>query len=986
MTSLKTDISIAHLQNAISERSAASLGVEGFMFNKNVLARCAAVLLLAASIGVTFGAPTTPAKQMSNEEVLDKVFEFTERQETTGSIETVQKLRKDAQVFVGKKDLEKALAKLQEAYGLCKDMKYADGEGQVLTDMSAIYQQRGQIPRAKMLCENAVEVLSDSTDKKALAKARVVLAEVYLALDNPTWAVEQLGLALKCMESIKDVDGADAGQVMLTAAELASRLGQSKEEIQFLKGAATFYGHSGDSAREIGLLSLLVKRCQMRGYFTAASEEARNAVVAARKSKRTDLLQNALILLGNCQYDLCEFAASRKSFEEALKVSSTGNNNAVVTANNYIGYAYALAATGDTEQAKSYLEKALTVLRKDRGSAEQTAEALNTLGIIDSLKGRHATALQSLREALDIQGVTGKNPRPGILTTINLASAEARAGENRNAKSHYLAALNACNSKSFKDVYTQSHILCALEEVCLNLKEIAQAQVYADEGIKQSTALNDDSALWRHYSNKVRILNAQGLPSKDALVSAVSFFRSPQAGKFAAPERMTYPSTREEAGFQLVSQLVSAGMVDAALLTAEQLKDESFINEWHRRGGEVKPGDRELYWDLVTQRAHLHAAESVSPPSQLLKDWREWLQRFTALARENRQLAALVAPVPISLADVIKSAQSTHSTVVDYLVGPQQSLVFTVDGGGRLMASRLNVGRDKLQAQVAALLTASGKGDETARETERRLLTVLYAELMPEPVQRALPPNADNTVVIVPDAVLFNLPFAALLNQNGKYFIESHTLTLASSMGNIAGVPRYSHDASVVVGTSDGGESREAEEATGISGVFEPAQIIRLSGKEAQLSAIQDQARNNNSMLHLAPTVNIHESNPLRSVVPLGAGNDPNQKVEANRLFGLSLPSDLAVMSGTSINSKDYQGNGVKVFSRGLEYAGVRNLLMSLWVSQSPERTTELVDFYRGTQSGLNQAQSLRKAQLLAISKDPSPRSWAAFQLVGPGN
>lgn len=984
MTSLKTDISIAKSQMQVSERQPASLGVEeGFMFNKNVLARCVTVVLLAASIGVVF-APATPAKQMSNEEVLDKVFEFTERQENIGSIETVQKLRKDAQACIGKKDLEKALAKLQEAYGLCKDMKYADGEGQVLTDMAEIYQQRGQIPRAKMLCENAVEVLADSTDKKSLQRARVVLAEVYLALDNPTWAVEQLGLALKGIENIKDVDGSDAGKVMLTAAELAARVGQSKEEIQFLKGAATFYGHAGDSAREIGLLSVLVKRCQMRGYFTAAAEEAENAVAAARKSKRPELLQSAYISLGNCQYDLCEFAASRKSFEEALRANTS--NNAVVTANNYIGYAYALAATGDSEQAKSYFEKALPVLRKDKGSAEQTAETLNALGIIDSLKGHHVTALQYLREALDIQGITGKNPKPGILTTINLASAEARAGENRNAKSHYLAALNACNSKTVKDVYTQSHILCALEEVCLNLKEIQQAALYAEQGIKQSQSLNDDSALWRHYSNNVRILNAQGLPSKDALISAVSFFRSPQAGKFASPERMTYPSTREEAGFQLVSQLVSAGMVDAALLTAEQLKDETFINEWHRRGGEVKPADRELYQDLVTQRAHLHSAESVSPPSQLLKDWREWLSRFTAVARENRQLASLIAPVPISLTEVIKCAQSTHTTVVDYLVGPQQSLVFTVDGGGRLMVSRLNVGRDKLQAQVAAMLTASGKSDETARETERRLLTVLYAELMPEPVQRALPTNADNTVVIVPDAVLFNLPFAALMNQNGKYFIESHTLTLATSLSNMAGVPRWSHDASVVVGTSDGGVGREAEEATGISGVFDPAQIIRLSGKAAQLSAIQEQARNNNSMLHIAQTFNIHESNPLRSMLPLSAGNDPNQKVEANRLFGLSLPSDLAVMSGTSVNSKDYQGNAVKVFSRGLEYAGVRNLLMSLWVSQNPERTTELVDFYRGTQSGLNQAQSLRKAQLLAISKDPSPRSWAAFQLVGPGN
>jgi CHAT domain-containing protein/Tfp pilus assembly protein PilF len=957
------------------------------MFNKTALARVSAKVLvtLLCSTLVTSYAQPAYSKPISNEEVLEKVFEFTERQGTTGNVETVQKLRHDAQTYVEKKDLDKALAKLQEAYGLCKDMKFEDGEGQVLTDMAVIYQQRGQIPRAKMLGENAVEVLAESTDKKNIGRARVLLAEVYLSLDNPDWAIQQLDLAMKNLENLSTVDGADASKLMLTSAALASRLGQGQEELKFLKGAAAYSGLAGDADKEVQLLGVLAKRCQTRGLLTAASEEARNSLQAARNSKRPDLIQSSLILLGNTQFDLCEFASARKSFEEALR-TKVPNAPPITAANSYIGYAYSLAATGDSDQAKSYLEKALPVLKKDKDSAQQSAETLNALGIIDSLKGKHTTALQYLREALAAQGVAGKNPRPGILITINLASAEARAGENRTAKSHYISALNACNTKDVKDYYLQSHILCALEEVAINLKEFNQAAEYARQGIAQAQSINDDSALWRHYTNLVRIQNALGIPSKESLVSAVSFFRSPQAGKFPAPEKLSYPSTREELGFQLVSQLVSAGMVDAALLTAEQLKEESFINEWHRRGGEVKPSDREIYVDLVNQRAHLHAAEMVSPPSKLLKEWRDWLARFTALARENRQLAALIAPVPISLTEVIKIAQTTNCTVVDYLVGPQQSLVFTVDGTGRLMASRLNVGRDKLQAQVAAVLTGSGKSDEPARETERRLLSVLYAELMPEPVQRALPHNADNTVVIVPDAVLFNLPFAALMNQNGKYFIESHTLTLASSLGNMMSVPRYSQDASVVMaGTADGAQGREADEATAISGIFEPTQIIRLEGKEAQLSAIQEQARNNNSMLHIAPAFKIHESNPLCSVLPFSAA-DPNQNVEANKLFGLSLPSDLAVMSGTSVNSKDFQGNGVKVFSRGLGYAGVRNVLISLWVNQTPDRTTELVDFYRGTQSGLNQAQSLRKAQLLAISKDPSPRTWAAFQLVGPGH
>jgi CHAT domain-containing protein len=169
-----------------------------------------------------------------------------------------------------------------------------------------------------------------------------------------------------------------------------------------------------------------------------------------------------------------------------------------------------------------------------------------------------------------------------------------------------------------------------------------------------------------------------------------------------------------------------------------------------------------------------------------------------------------------------------------------------------------------------------------------------------------------------------------------------------------------------------------------IASVFDPAQVTKLSGKDAEINALQEQAKSN-SIIHLAAEMKIPQNNPLASVVPLASQEAGNLPVTANSLFDLTLPNDLAVLSGTSVNAKDYRGNGVQVFCRGLNYAGVRNVLMSLWVAPDTARTSELVEFYRSRQQGLSQAQSLRKAQLLALSKDPSPRAWAAFQLLGPG-
>ncbi|MEZ4535212.1 MAG: CHAT domain-containing protein [Cyanobacteriota/Melainabacteria group bacterium] len=54
--------------------------------------------------------------------------------------------------------------------------------------------------------------------------------------------------------------------------------------------------------------------------------------------------------------------------------------------------------------------------------------------------------------------------------------------------------------------------------------------------------------------------------------------------------------------------------------------------------------------------------------------------------------------------------------------------------------------------------------------------------------------SADDQIVVIPDGVLYNLPFAALVSRKRlKYFVEEHLITLAPSMRSLldtkSGVP-----------------------------------------------------------------------------------------------------------------------------------------------------------------------------------------------------
>lgn len=932
--------------------------------------------------GVKPGVKTAPAMNISQEDLLKEVFAIASRPQTKENMDTVFTIEKDGQTAFDAQDHQKALLKFQDMYALCKEMRYGDGEGRALERMASLYLTKGDKTRAKNLVENAMEVLSESIDKKSLGRARITAAQVYLALDNPMWALKELDLAMKDFTaSAAFTDSEESARAMILAGTLAMRMGEHKESIRFYKAAATFFGQCGELQKEINLRDTASAMLVELGLYTAALEEARKAVQISRTAKLPESLGAALIHQAAAEYNLCEFTAARRSLEEMMTVMNLDKQPPGGQAVAYEAYGYSLAATGDAAKAKVMLEKAWNAI-KNGGPAHHRAQILNGLGTVSTYLGNPTKGVEYLRQAIDAQSVVKNNKENqfGLLITQNLASALSRSGENRVAKTELEGALRAMSKKNPNEKVL-GQIYGALGEICLSLKEVAQSDAYIRKSIEVSSKVGDDFTLWRDYTNLARLQTGLQQPTTEALNTAASYFRSPQAGNFVTAECNAFPSSREDLGYELVSMLISNGNAEQALITAEQLKEEAFITEWQRQGGEVKHADRELYNDMVGERAHLKAAESSTTPDKLLKRWQDWMRRLQLMASDTIDLARLISPVPLNLTDLSQTAKEQQMTVLDYLVGNRQSFVFAVDRTGKISAHKLNIGKDALQAQVAAVLAASQKSGQEARQTEKQLLQSLLTELMPESILKQLPTNPEQMIVVVPDGALFNLPWAGLVDAQGRYLVESHTLTSVPALSSfLVQGPRYGADQNLIFNASKDLEG--GNEGTEIAQFFAPEQVTRLTGTNAELSKLQDHAKGN-AVLHFASPLALAEGSLLKSTLSLTV--DEKTKATTNSLFKLNLPSDLSVWSGTSVNAKDSRGSGVKVFARGLNYAGVRNVLMSLWLQPDTERVAELVDFYRGRQQGLNQAQSLRKAQLIGLSKDPSLRSWAAFQLVGPG-
>jgi len=913
--------------------------------------------------------------------------------QTAESIEKVGKLEEEGEKYFKQHLLDKALAKWQEAYGTSLEMKYSEGEGRSLTNMGRVFIERGQFIKAKYMGENAIEVLATVSDRKALGRAHLYLAQAYFGLDNPVWAGEQLDLAMKAFTADGGNNAADTAKLMNLAAGIILKGGKLKEALQFLQASAMYYGQAGDNANAIASRIRVVNVLLVLGLYTAAEEETEKAISVARtEPDQVANLCAALACLANCKFSFGEYSEAKKIYLQVLgyiKKLQSDQLSSLGRANLYLGYGSTLAALREYSQAKQALDSALSVF-KAAGASLPQAQAANTLGLVEWELGHKEKALDLLQQALDLHNlITPKQEYFRNTVLQNLASIESRMGDNRQAKSNL--DLAAANEKKLKDNTGLGRTYLALTEVMLRLAEQTEAENYLNSAMQLSQEAGDDSALWQEYTWLAKMQLAQGNEKgvHDSLLSATSFLRSPQAGEFCVPEHMYYPSERKDIAYMLVRLLVQQKLIDEALVVSDQLKQEAFLANWKDLGAPLAGSDAELYKDLSLQKVHLHAVEVISAPSKATKQWQNWLGRFRTLSEQNKPAARLIAPVPIAVADLTRALDTSHSTIFDYVVGKDSSILFTIRSGGKITATTLNIGSKQIVGLINSILPGSAPNSNGPQNAlSGKLLHSLYSALLPESVRPLLPQNPDDLLVIIPDGPLDSVPFSALIDNQNKFLVSSHTISLSPSLATLLdSPPRYTESPSFLfaAGAVNPGEQIDnIAQAKDIAQALPPSAVTYLIGEEATLKNLQEQG-NGKASIQIGGGIDL-SGNGLNAILPLKA-KDEQSEAKASDLLATTLSCDAVILNGSEVKKVDEQTRNVmqpaSTIACALRYAGARHNVISLWQSNS-NQNQEIIDFYKAQLSGVSPIVALRKAELSQIGRNINPADWASLQIFGP--
>ncbi|HEX7294472.1 MAG TPA: CHAT domain-containing protein, partial [Pyrinomonadaceae bacterium] len=290
-------------------------------------------------------------------------------------------------------------------------------------------------------------------------------------------------------------------------------------------------------------------------------------------------------------------------------------------------------------------------------------------------------------------------------------------------------------------------------------------------------------------------------------------------------------------------------------------------------------------------------------------------------------------------------------------------------------------------------------------------------ELLMSPVQPEL--KGKQKIAIVPDGILWELPFQALTDTSGHYLIENHAISYAPSLTVLREMTRLRKqkppaNASASLLAFGNPELRnetaeriklvhrdetleplpEAEKEVRILGqLYGPRSAIYI-GNDAREDRFKTESSRFN-VLHLATHGILNDVSPMYSQIVLAQSNKGEDGLlEAWEIMKLNLNADLVVLSACeSGRGRVGIGEGLIGLTWALFVAGSPTSVVSQWKVESSSTAELMVEFHRNLQSktrksNLSKAQALQKAALtmLANKNFRHPFYWAGFILVGDGS
>src|SRR6266540_3062799 len=728
-----------------------------------------------------------------------------------------------------------------------------------------------------------------------------------------------------------------------------------------------------DHPHVAGSLSNLANIYYFRGDFAKAEPLYERALAIREKTLGPDHPDVAASLnnLANICNRRGEYAKAEPLHRRALAIREKAlgpeHPDVALSLNNLV---MIYQQRGDYAKAEPLAQRALTISEKTLGPEHfGVAHCLNNLGDLYLGRGEYEKAEPMFQRALAIWEKTLRPEHPFIASSLaNLAVLYAAKGAIAQAV-RFQSRANAIS-----DLDLDLNLIAGSERQKLALLNLSRFQTDSTLSLHAQVAPNDPQALDLAFTTWLR-RKGRGL---EAMADTIAILR-----RHAAPQDQQLFDQLADARSQLAaltlgeSSTAKPGTYRAQLASLREKADEL----------EATLSSHSAEFRTQSQPVALAAVQSALPAGSVLVEFAAYRPHElpTEKRKPPRYLAYLLAPqgrpqwVDLGEVEVIDRAVEAWRRA---LRDPRRTDV-------KQLARGMD---DKVMRPVRALLQ-SGLGE--MRGKIRRLL-------------------------IAPDGSLNLIPFAALVDEQGRYLVERYSISYLVSGRDLLRlqVRQPSKSEAVVVADPDYGETVVAAQSKRRD-VGLPSGMPQTAGSNVSLSQVYfpplrgtaGEARALKAMLPQATVLTGERATEARlkqlsspKILHLAThgfflrDQDPNSPVEISLLrSGLALaganlrrggpdPADDGILTALEAAGLDLWGTKLVVLSacdtgvgevkvgegvyglrRALALAGAETQVMSLWPVSDTGTRDLMIGYYKALQRGEGRGEGLRRVQLEMI-------------------
>jgi CHAT domain-containing protein len=663
-----------------------------------------------------------------------------------------------------------------------------------------------------------------------------------------------------------------------------------------------------------------------------------------------------------------------------------------------------------TEMNRRYLEIAYQKALEAR-NAKNALFALTDLAYHDTAVHDYDRAVLGFRRALASSGPeSGDDVRARMFG--GLAAALLRAGRLAEADQASATALGYARAS---DPVTRSVALSTLAALRLAQRRPEDALPAAQESVALLAGKSPPPDwLWSAQDTAGRALKQLGRTgeAENAFRATIEFIETGLSQLDVDGDAATrYFDDKRDPYGELAELLVDGGRAYEALRVSERMRARALTAVLEQGKVDVsasmtaaeKERERELNARLtglnrtLLDKPESRAARAARDAARLDLDcFREELYVSRPTLRLRLPAGEQALTMPAALAD---------TTVVEYIVRDGGVIAIAArrarDGRTLTTARWIPLSRRRLEARAAAFSHAIEERDAAYRQRARELYDLLLL-----PVEEQV--RSRTRLCIIPDGVLWRLPFQALVDREGRHVIERRPLFYAASLRTLALAaaeprrrrlaellalgdpqltPKIAADAVAFQRDAPVGALPDARrEVESIRRLYPAGASTVLVGSAATEAAFKREAAHYR-VLHIAAHGFFDEQAPMYSALLLTtAGGNEDGFLEAREIADLQLHSDVAILSACETARGAYgAGEGLIGLSWALQVAGCPTAIVSQSKVASAATARLMIAFHRHLLAGASKSESLRRAslELMRTRQYANPFYWAPFILVG---